>query len=454
MNASEPITQLRIFRFWTPLLATWLMMAVEGPFLAAVIARMPDPKYNLAAYGIAFAFAILVEAPVIMIMSAATALVDGRESFAKLRNFTYSLNVLITVFMVVTLFTPFFPWLTQRVIGLDQTVTDLTRSALIILLPWPAAIGYRRFYQGILIRHGLTRLVAVGTVIRIVTMASTGLLLFRFGNLPGAVIGAGALTAGVCAEALASRLMAHGTVKRLRNQTVADTGSVDGQAATAAASGDSDRTELTYRGITRFYLPLALTSTIALAAHPVVTFFMGQAPYSLESLAVLPVINSLVFIFRTAGLSYQEVAITLLADGRENFRPARRFAVGLALAASLGLAAIVLTPLAEVWFRQISGLSAELAGFAIKPARILIVMPALSVLLAWQRVLLVNSRRTEPIIWASAFEVVGLMATLLLTICGLHLVGATAAAMAFVVGRLAGNGYLVRSCRAATAAIG
>ena len=237
MNATEPITQQRIFRFWTPLLATWLMMAVEGPFLAAVIARMPDPKYNLAAYGVAFAFAILVEAPVIMIMSASTALVDGRESFAKLRKFTYSLNVMITIFMVVTLFTPFFPWLTQRVIGLDQTVTDLTRSALIILLPWPAAIGYRRFYQGILIRHGLTRLVAVGTVIRIATMASTALLLFQFGRLPGAVIGASALTAGVCAEAVAARLMAHGTVKRLRSHTVADTGSVDGQAVTAAASG-------------------------------------------------------------------------------------------------------------------------------------------------------------------------------------------------------------------------
>jgi len=453
MNAPAPITQQRIFRFWTPLMATWLMMAVEGPFLAAVIARMPDPKYNLAAYGVAFAFAILVEAPVIMMMSASTALVDGRESFVKLRNFTYSLNVLITVFMVVTLFTPFFPWLTQRVIGLDPTVTDLTHTALIILLPWPAAIGYRRFYQGILIRHGLTRLVAVGTVIRIATMASTAGLLFQFGHFPGAVVGAGALTAGVCAEAIASRLMARGTVTRLRSRAVADTSSVDDQAVTAAATGDPDRTALTYLGITRFYLPLALTSTISLAAHPVVTFFMGKAPYSLESLAVLPVINSLVFIFRTAGLSYQEVAITLLADGRENFLPARRFAVGLALAASLGLAAIVLTPLADVWFRQISGLSAELAGFAIGPARILIVMPALSVLLAWQRVLLVNSRRTEPIIWASGFEVVGLMATLLLTIGGLHLVGATAAAMAFVVGRLAGNGYLVRSCRAATAAI-
>ena len=38
------------------------MMAVEGPFLAAVIARLGDPKFNLAAHGVAFAFALVVAA--------------------------------------------------------------------------------------------------------------------------------------------------------------------------------------------------------------------------------------------------------------------------------------------------------------------------------------------------------------------------------------------------------
>ena len=32
--------------FWLPLAATWLMMAVEGPFLAALIARLPEPAYK------------------------------------------------------------------------------------------------------------------------------------------------------------------------------------------------------------------------------------------------------------------------------------------------------------------------------------------------------------------------------------------------------------------------
>ncbi|MBK5098686.1 MAG: hypothetical protein JJE01_12945, partial [Gemmatimonadetes bacterium] len=49
-----------ILIFWLPLAATWMMMAAEGPFLAAVIARLADPKFNLAAFGVAFAIGILV----------------------------------------------------------------------------------------------------------------------------------------------------------------------------------------------------------------------------------------------------------------------------------------------------------------------------------------------------------------------------------------------------------
>ena len=65
---------------------TWLMMSIEGPFVAAIIARLDDPKYNLAAFGVAFAVAILVESPVIMILSASTALVAGPLSYRRLRN--------------------------------------------------------------------------------------------------------------------------------------------------------------------------------------------------------------------------------------------------------------------------------------------------------------------------------------------------------------------------------
>ena len=131
---TTPVTMPQLTRFWLPLQATWLMMAVEGPFLAAVIARLPDPKYNLAAYGVAFALAILVEAPVIMMMSAATALVDGRENYFALRRFVWRLNLGITLAMLALVFTPAWDLLTERLMRLDPRVARLAHTSLIVLL--------------------------------------------------------------------------------------------------------------------------------------------------------------------------------------------------------------------------------------------------------------------------------------------------------------------------------
>ena len=60
------LTYRQIFAFWLPLAGTWIMMAVEGPYLAAIIARLGQPTTHLAAFGVAFAFAIIIEAPVIV----------------------------------------------------------------------------------------------------------------------------------------------------------------------------------------------------------------------------------------------------------------------------------------------------------------------------------------------------------------------------------------------------
>lgn len=428
--ASGRLGTRRIALLWAPLAATWLMMALEGPFLAAVIARMPDPKFNLAAYGVAFAFAIIVEAPVIMLMSASTALVDCAHNYRKLRNFTVLLNVIVTAGMLLVLLPPVFDLIVRDLMNLPDEVADLIHGALILLIPWPAAIGFRRFYQGLLIRDNLTRRVAYGTVIRLSAVVSSALLLHFVTDLPGSHIGAAALSIAVTVESIASRLMVRGTVDRLLGN--------DGK-------GECEWV-LSYGGIASFYYPLALTSVISLAVHPVVTFFMGHARYPVESLAVLPVLNALTFIFRSVGLSFQEVVIALIGRHREHLGELARFALRLALGAVAIFSLIAFTPLSGVWYGTISGLSPELTAFAITPTRIVTLLPALSVLLSFQRGFLVHARKTGPISWATVVEMSGIVAVLLVTIHLFGLVGATAAAIAFMVGRLAGNLFLMPPC--------
>lgn len=426
MNTSlKNLTFGEIFRFWSPLAGTWVMMSLEGPFIAAIIARLADAKFNLAAYGVAFSFALMVEAPIIMMLSASVALVRDRQSFLKLKHFTYWLNGMITVVMLIILYPPIFNFIASDLIDLPDNVAHLTHISLAILLPWPAAIGYRRFYQGVLIRHNLTRRVAYGTVVRLSTMGLTALMMyFFFAEVPGAYVGAMALSVGVTLEATATRLMAWHCVKSIMEK------------------GDSTREDLTYWSIVEFYYPLALSSMLSMGSRPLVAFFLGQSRAAIESLAVLPVVHSTMFIFMSTGLAFQEVALTLLGDRYEGLKPIRGFAIRLGIILVTGLSLIAFTPLSEIWFRQISGLSVELTQFAIPALQIVVLMPALAVLIAFQRAALVNAKKTTPITIATAIEVFGMLGILFMCIHGFNLVGIFGAMIAALLGRSLSNGYL------------
>ena len=428
-----------ILLFWAPLAATWLMMALEGPFLAAVIARLADPKFNLAAHGVAFAFAILIEAPVIMLMSAATALVDDSTSYRRLRNFANALNLGTTLALLVLLLPPVYDVVALRALGLPGPVAELGYHALWFYLPWPAAIGIRRFLQGVLIRSGRTRLVAIGTVIRLASMGGAAALLAFATDLAGASVGAAALSTGVVVEALVARWMARHDIREL--------------CATAEPPGGAP--SLTYRDVATFYLPLALTSLIGLAVQPMLTFFMGRAAAPVESLAVFPVVNALGFLFRSLGLAWQDAAIALLGRDHEHVPELGRFTAVLCLGATAALAAIVFTPLAVVWFETISGLTPDLAAFAYAPARLAVPVVALSVVMSFERSILIKGRRTHPITVATAIEVAVIAAAFVVGGWGFGWIGVTAAFAAFVAGRVASTGYLVfpvrRSLRDAVA---
>lgn len=419
-----------IFRFWLPMAATWLMMALEGPFLAAVIARLPEASFNLAAYGVAYAFALLVEAPVIMLMSASTALVDSLHSYRRLRAFTYLSVAGVTAFQFFLLIPPVFSFVMERLLALPAEVVSLTRTALWLLLPWPGSIGYRRLYQGILIRSGRTRLVAMGTLVRLSSMAITALLLSFLLHPPGAVVGAAGLSMGVVAEAAASRLMARRALAALPTSVPPVWG---GQA-------------LTLSRIAQFYFPLALTSLISLAAQPLLTFFMGRAKAPVESLAVFPVVASLTFLFRSFGLSFQEVAIALLGKDPRNVRPLTRFAAWLGVGSSAGMALVALTPLASLWFEGVSGLTPELAAFAFVPTALLVPIPFTMAILSLQRALLVTVRRTRPITVATGLELMGIAVVFPLLGWKAGLVGVTAASVSLVVGRMMANVFLFWAC--------
>jgi len=269
--------------------------------------------------------------------------------------------------------------------------------------------------------------VAYGTILRLATMAATGLVCYIFFKPHGAVVGALALSVGVTVEALASRIMVHSSIRMLRAQKTKPQG----------------LERLSYKSIITFYYPLALTSILNLGVFPMVTFFMGQSRMPLESLAVLPVIHSLVFIFRSVGLSFQEVGIALLGEKQKNYEPLRNFSILLGLAVLILFSVVSFTPLAFLWFNNVSGLSLELSKFALLPTKILTLTPALMVLLSFLRSLMVNSRKTKQITLATTIELMTVIVLLVFTTQVFGITGAVGAAVSMAIARMLSNGYLL-----------
>lgn len=414
-----------VVAFWLPLAATWLMMSAEGPYLSAVVARLADPVPNLAAFGVAFTLAWLAESPIIMLLTASTALAKDRPSFLALRRFTFLLNGAVTGVLVVIVLPPVFGLLADRILALPPDVSRLAHTATALLVPWPAAIGYRRFYQGVLVRSRLTRRVAWGTVVRLGTMSATAAGLALATELPGAWVAALALSGGVVVEAAASRLMARRAVAALLAEP---------EGATPAPS---------QRELWRFYFPLALTSTISMATGPLLTFFMSRGPNAVPSLAAWPVVAAFVFLFRSGGVAFQEVGVALSGENGERVVEVRRAASRLGAGASLVLALVAVSGLLTLWYRSVVGLGPDLIPFAVLPTRLLVLLPALEYVLSFQRSRWVLARQTRPVTVATAIEGASLVLCMGVLVLGANVTGTVAAAVSLTLGRLAACGFLL-----------
>ena len=106
-----------------------------------------------------------------------------------------------------------------------------------------------------------------------------------------------------------------------------------------------DSQELTYGKIASFYMPLVLTAIIALSIQPLANFSAAYGDHALKSLAVLPVINAFVFIFKAVAISFQEVIISFVGENEKNFEKLLSFAYKILFLIFLGILLFLLLQL-------------------------------------------------------------------------------------------------------------
>lgn len=420
--------------FWAPVALMWVLMSVEGPLIAAVIARMPHPAANLAAFQLTFALALLVESPVIMLLTAGTALATGPRRYRRLLEFTAIMALALTLVHLAIGLTGAYAWLIGGAVGAPADLVEPGRRAFLWMAAWSGAIAVRRLWQGVLIRHDRTMRVGATTAVRLVATGTVCAVGLRLGRLAGASVGGLALSIGVTTAAAAAYYLARPTIRE----------------HLAPGGGGSDP-ELSWGTLLSFYYPLALTSFIVLGGGPVVSFGLGRAQDARIALAVWPVVMGVLFVLRASGYAFQDVAVALL--GRPGGPPAlSRFAWALAGALTVATAFLALAPVGRLWMTVVAGLEAPLAAAALAPLPWLVPVPGLSVLVSWLRGRLVHVGATRAVTLAVAANLAALVVTMVAGLRYTHAPGAMVAGVATTASLILEVAALAAATRRAEAA--
>jgi len=423
-DAPAPPPSLRqVLATWWPLAGSWFLMGLEMPLAAAVIARLPDPVVNLAAlWGVIYPLAFVVEAPIIMLLTASNALCGDAASYRLVRRFMVVASALLAGVHLLVAATPLYGLVVDGLLGVPPAVSAAARTGLLVMLPFTPAIAYRRFQQGVLVRFGHSGVVGLGTALRLAADAAVLAFGVALGGA-GVVVATAAIATGVVTEAVYAGIR----VRPVLRGPVA-----------AAPAADPPLTPRTFRA---FYVPLMLSPMIALLAAPLVSAALSRMPRTLESLAAWGVVMGFLFLFRAPGIAAAEVVVALLP--RPGAGPAlRRFAWGASIGVTVLFVAAIATPLDAIWMSDLSGLAPPLAAFACASLSWVAAVPGLTLLQNAVQGVLVHRRRTRAVTVSVAAYLFVNLVILGIGIATLAWAGLPVGLLAIAVGTVAQAGWL------------
>lgn len=364
------VSYLSLLLFYVPLGFSGLMMTLDLPVVNAVLNRLPNPDTSVAALRVAFSLALVYEASHISMIDASTALSTDLTVFRMLRRFYMVMAGALLVVASAVAFSPMYDAIVRGVMNIPPQVAEAARPAVWAFLLWPIPIGWRRLYQGALIKHGHPKPVGAGGLVRlsalIVGLVFFGWLGTNVVRIEPAAIAVLAMLVSVTAEAIA----VHGWTQRVI-RTMPES-SPDGKV-------------LSYADLWRFIFPLSGTSIMSTLTQPVVTAGIASAAIawlspngSVVAVASYAIAWSVAFLVFGPTLSMTQASIAWSSSADPKVRErGPRVIVSLGVGLALLMVLATFTPFAYWLFTTLLNAQPQTAELAAQVAKFLVPMPIL-----------------------------------------------------------------------------
>jgi progressive ankylosis protein len=359
-----------------------------------------------------------------MLLHASNALAPTQASRQALWRFTLIASGGMSLLLALTTIPAIFAIVGEGWLGVSPALSNSIRSILTIVILWPFAIGWRRYFQGLLIHCGHSNAVAQAGLIRLLTVG--GILTSGF-NLQanGATVAALSLVWGVIAEAVAVTYLA----RKL--------GATKPPELVSKPELPKD-----LAGVWKFYAPLGGTMMLGWGARAALVGIVARSNDGSIALAAWPAAWGLVLVIANSTRMVQQIIIRnrkVLPD-----RILISFAITVGLVCSLILLSVSGTPVSEDAIGWFIGNDRDLIA-RVRP--VLLICAGMPLLVSLQNAVqgfLVSEGRTWGINQAAWVGAVMMLGTAYLgTQSGQN--GAVAAALGMILGAIVEIGYLFYS---------
>ena len=312
----------RLLAVWWPLALTYVLVTGGTPIVNGSINRLPglaDPTQDLAAFAVFLRCIIILHSPLLVTREIAIRMSVDRAGSRRALRFCLAAGALVAVLEALLGATSLGPML-LRCFTDNAELAARAHRAFLAVSPVPLLIAVRGVYQAHQIRADDTLLVGLGTLLRLVLTAVTGLLVAPHLDISGPMLGALCLTVGLIAE------------------------SVFATGRARAHARPPERSDIPSPAVTRFALPLMFANLLGVATQYFYLRIAGNVPEGVQdaSLAAFQEVMSIHLLIGAGSLALQPIT-TAKAQADEDVPPLLRFAVGsgVALSALCALLAFV-----------------------------------------------------------------------------------------------------------------
>lgn len=316
---------LKLWKQFIPLSLTDIAMAIGEPVRNYAIASLPNGGLNLASFGIAKSLANFFEAPIIMVLHASNALAKDSESSKKFLRFTLVFSMLLSGLFLCISLPNIFEFIATKIFNLNLEVSDTTRKILYFIFIFPFIIGWRRYFQGLLIQQKKNKVLAHAAFIRLFFVIVIPLIGMQL-SWTGLTCAIDSLLGGLLVESI------YVTYYCFKYQSFV-----------SIQTNHNKSLPKTYSGIFSYYFPLGYSMIVIWGTRALLVFLLSFAVDSNIALALWPIIWGLVLVVSNGTRMVQQVYIA----NKEDFPDTSisLFGFSVAIAFTLLLSILVFTHL-------------------------------------------------------------------------------------------------------------